>query len=147
MKCGVHVALSRWPEDITPHIRSVKALGFDGVEISLLGMSDEKIDFLYRLTRDLELEVTCTTGLSPEHDVASADPAVREAGRTYLRWGVETVSKLGSELLTGVIFVPWGYFRPGEKADRLARSAESLASVEDARAGLVFIKSRAGTAG
>lgn len=133
MKFGVHVALwmTRWPEDITAHIRTVKALGFDGVEISLLGMSDDKIDQLRSLTEALGLEVTCTTGLSPEHDIASADPALREAGLGYMRWGIETAAKLGSSLLTGVIYAPWGRFKPGEKPDRLARSAESLGALEE----------------
>ena len=133
MKYGVHVALwmARWPEDISPHIRTVKDLGFDGVEISLLGMSDEKVDYLHGLIKELGLGVTCTTGLSPEHDIASADPAVREAGLDYLRWGIETAAKLGASLLTGVIYAPWGFFRPGEKAARTDRSAESLASVAD----------------
>ena len=132
MKYAVHVALwmSRWPEDIAPHIRVVRELGFDGVEISLLGMTDEKTDFLRTLTRDLDLEVTCTTGLAPEQDIASEDPEVQKAGLDYLRWGVETAAKLGSSLLTGVVFAPWGFFRPGEKAERLKRSAQSLASTE-----------------
>lgn len=134
MKYGVHVALwmSRWPEDIAPHIRTVAELGFDGVEISLLGMSDEKIAFLRQLTKDLGLEVTCTTGLAPEQDIASADAEVRKVGCDYLRWGIEVSSKLGSEQLTGVVFAPWGFFRSGEKAERTKRSADSLASIEDA---------------
>ena len=131
MKYGVHVALwmAQWPEDIGPHIRTVKELGFDGVEISLLGMSDEKIDYLRALIRDLGLDVTCTTGLSKEHDIASTDPAVRDAGLDYLRWGIEATAKLGASLLTGVVYAPWGHFRPGEKADRTRRSAESLGMV------------------
>ena len=128
MKYGVHVALwmAQWPEDISPHIQTVKELGFDGVEISLLGMSDEKIDFLRGLIKDLGLEVTCTTGLSTEHDIASGDTDQREAGCSYLRWGIETSAKLGASLLTGVVYAPWGYFRPGEKEERTSRSAESL---------------------
>ena len=132
MKYGVHVALwmARWPEDITGHMRTVRELGFDGVEISLLGMSDEKISQLRGLAEELGLEVTCTTGLSADHDIASADASVREAGLDYLRWGIETADKLGSRLLTGVIYAPWGQFRPGEKGERSARSAESLAQLD-----------------
>ena len=44
MKYGVHLALwmSRWPEEIDQHIQTAAEIGFDGVEISLLGMDDEK---------------------------------------------------------------------------------------------------------
>ena len=128
MQFGVHVALwmARWPEDIMPHIREVKDLGFDGVEMSLLGMSDEKIESLANLTRDLGLAVTCTTGLGAEHDITSANQEIRKAGVDYLRWGAGVAAKLGSKLLTGVIYGPWGCFDPDRKTERLAQSAESL---------------------
>ncbi len=128
MKYGVHVALwmSRWPEDITPHIRTVAELGFDGIEISLLGMSDEKVKSLHDLIRELGLEVTCTTGLAKDDDIASDDPAVRERGLRYMEWAIDTAARLGAQLLTGVVYAPWGQFWPGEKAARAERSAASL---------------------
>ena len=48
MKYGVHLALwmSRWPERIDEHIETAAKIGFDGVEISLLGMDDKKIKHL-----------------------------------------------------------------------------------------------------
>ena len=129
MKYGVHVALwmARWPEDIAPHIRTVAELGFDGVEISLLGVSDEKVAFLNGLIRELGLEVTCTTGLAKTDDITSDDATVRARGLDYMRWGIETTAGLGATLLTGVVYAPWGQFGPGDKVARTARSAESLA--------------------
>lgn len=131
MKYGVHVALwmARWPEDIAPHIRTVADLGFDGVEISLLGMGDEKVDFLRQLIGEVGLEVTCTTGLAKADDIASADPAIRARGLDYMRWAIDTAAGLGAALLTGVVYAPWGQFGPGDKAARTARSAASLATL------------------
>ena len=133
MKYGVHLALwmSRWPEDIDGHIQTAAELGFDGVEISLLGMSDEKIRHLKRLIRDHDLEVTCTTGLSISDDIASDDEVTRNRGIDYLRWAVQTTAGLGSKLLTGVLYAPWGHFVPGQKSERFNRSGESLAAVSD----------------
>ena len=117
MKYGVHLALwmARWSEEIDGHIRTAAELGFDGIEISLLGMSDEKVLRLNQAIRNQNLEVTCTTGLSVSDDVASDDEATRNRGIDYLRWAVQTTAGLGAKLLTGVLYAPWGHFVPGQK--------------------------------
>jgi D-psicose/D-tagatose/L-ribulose 3-epimerase len=46
--------------------------------------------------------------LSLDSDITSNDPAVRQAGIDYLAWAIRTVAALGSPLLTGVIYAPWG---------------------------------------
>ena len=40
MKFGVHSGLwmARWTDEVAPIVRIVAELGFDGIEISLLGM-------------------------------------------------------------------------------------------------------------
>lgn len=133
MKYGVHLALwmAQWQEDIDAHIRTAAGLGFDGVEISLLGMSDRRIRHLNQVIRDNGLEVTCTTGLAISDDLASDDEATRSRGIGYLRWAIQTTAELGSKLLTGVLYAPWGHFVPGQKADRLKRSGGSLAAVSE----------------
>ena len=133
MKYGVHLALwmSKWPERIDEHIETAAKIGFDGVEISLLGMDDKKIKHLAQLIEGHGLEVTCTTGLSVSDDVASEDSTTRERGINYLNWAIDTTAALGSKLLSGVLYAPWGYFCPTQKTERLKRSAESLRSIED----------------
>jgi D-psicose/D-tagatose/L-ribulose 3-epimerase len=133
MKFGIHAGLwmARWTDDIAPILRTVADLGFDGVEISLLGMTDEKASALAGLIRDHGLEVTCSDGLSKAADITSADPAVRAAGQEHLQWAIRTVAMLGGRGLAGVIYAPWGVFDPDNKAVRSQRSAEMLGRLHD----------------
>lgn len=132
MKFGIHAGLwqARWTDEITPILRTVADLGFDGVEVSLLGMSDEKATALGKAVKDHGLEVTCSDGLAPDKDITSCDADVRAAGITYLQWAIETAARIGSRGLAGVVFAPWGVFDPLNKPTRAARSAEALGSLD-----------------
>jgi D-psicose/D-tagatose/L-ribulose 3-epimerase len=132
MKYGVHAGLwmARWTDDIAPILRTVADLGFDGVEISLLGMTDDKAVALARLIRNHGLAVTCSDGLSRAADITSEDADVRAAGLAHLRWAIRTVAALGGAGLAGVVYAPWGVFDPSRKARRRALSAEMLAQVD-----------------
>ena len=131
MKYGIHLALwtADWSENMDEHVKLAADLGFAGVEISLLGMSDQKISNLRSLIQDNGLGVTCTSGLSKEHDLASGDSEIHSKSIDYLHWAIETTAGLGSNLLTGVLYAPWGYFVPEKKAERVVRAAEGLASL------------------
>jgi D-psicose/D-tagatose/L-ribulose 3-epimerase len=133
MKFGVHAGLwmARWTDDIVPILRVVADLGFDGIEISLLGMTDEKAAALAGLIRDHKLEVTCSDGLSKAADITSADPEIQAAGLAHLQWAIRTVAMLGGHGLAGVIYAPWGVFDPDNKAVRSQRSAEMLGRLHD----------------
>ncbi len=136
MKFGVHAGLwmARWTDDIEPILRHVADLGFDGVEISLLGMSTEKAVALAGLIRDIGLQVTCSDGLSAQADITSADPELRQAGLRHLRWAVETTATLGSRGLAGVLYAPWGAFDVANKVARAQRSVEAFIALEPALA-------------
>jgi len=133
MKYGVHAGLwmARWTDEITPILRIVADLGFDGVEVSLLGMSDEKARALGKALQDHGLQVTCSDGLSVDKDITSDDPAVRQAGIDYLRWAVRTTHAIGSQGLAGVVYAPWGVYDPQNKSIRASRSAEAFAAIDD----------------
>jgi len=132
MKYGVHAGLwmARWTDEIAPILQVVADLGYDGVEISLLGMSDEKAATLGRTIADHGLQVTCSDGLSKAADITSEDADIRAAGLAHLRWAVATVAQLGGRGLAGVVYAPWGVFDPAHKAARTARSAEMLAQID-----------------
>lgn len=133
MKFGVHAGLwmARWTDDIAPILRTVADLGFDGVEVSLLGMTDEKATALAGLVRDHGLQVTCSDGLSRAADITSEDGDVRAAGLAHLRWAIRTVATLGGTGLAGVVYAPWGVFDPPRRDRRRALSADMLGQVDD----------------
>lgn len=132
MKFGVHAGLwmAHWTDDIAPILKTVADLGFDGIEISLLGMDDAKAATLGKLIRDHGLGVTCSDGLSRAADITSDAPAVRQAGLAHLRWAVRTAARLGAGGLAGVVYAPWGVFDPAHRAARTARSTEMLAQLD-----------------
>lgn len=132
MKYGVHAGLwmARWTDELAPIVRTVAELGFDGVEVSLLGMSDERAEALGRLIKDHSIEVTCSDGLSVETDITSDDEVVRSAGIDHLRWAIRTTSIIGSRGLAGVVYAPWGVYDPANITARSARSAEAFAAVD-----------------
>lgn len=132
MKFGIHAGLwqAQWTDEIIPILRTVADLGFDGVEVSLLGMTDEKAAALGKAVRDHGLEVTCSDGLAPDKDITSDDADVRAAGVAYLTWAIETTTKIGARGLAGVVFAPWGVFDPLNKPVRAARSAEALGALD-----------------
>ena len=45
MKFGVHLALwaRQWDDDVIPYAERAADLGFDGVELSLLGMTSDRM--------------------------------------------------------------------------------------------------------
>jgi D-psicose/D-tagatose/L-ribulose 3-epimerase len=132
MKFGVHAGLwmARWTDEISPILKTVAELGYDGVEVSLLGMSDEKAEALGQQVRDHGLEVTCSDGLSVDADITSANQEVREAGVRYLEWAIQTTAKIGSNGLAGVVYAPWGVFDPANKAVRATRSAQAFSRLD-----------------
>ena len=75
MKLGVHSAtfVKEWSEDIKPYIKKCSDAGYKSVEVSLLGQDFYKAKEIGKYAKDLNIEITCTTGLSNEEDITSED--------------------------------------------------------------------------
>ena len=133
MKFGIHAGLwmAKWTDEISPILKIVADIGFDGVEISLLGMDTHKAKELNKVIKDHGLEVTCSDGLSVSADITSSDPSLQEKGEEHLKWAIKTTAILGSNNLAGVIYAPWGVFDPKNKKKRSENSAKVLSRLDN----------------
>ena len=59
MKYGVHLALwmKTWQDDVVPYLEEASRLGFDGGELSLLGMDEANVARIRRAAETLGLEL------------------------------------------------------------------------------------------
>ncbi len=132
MKYGIHSGLwmTRWTDEIDPIMSVVADLGFDGVEISLLGIGHERAGVLNNAARDRGLEITCSTGLAAHEDPTSPDSEIRDTAQTALENAIRIAAELGARRLAGVLAAPWGVFDPDDKPGRAARSAEVLGRLD-----------------
>lgn len=132
MRFGIHAGLwmKAWTDDLAPIFAHAAEIGFDGVEVSLLGIGHDRAGLIRRQASDHGLALTCSTGLSPDADPTSPDPEVRKNAVAVLRNAIEVTRALGSEGLAGVVAAPWGVFDPGNKEERGARSADTLRQLD-----------------
>ena len=131
MKIGVHLALwaKQWDDDVIPYAELAADLGFDGVELSLLGMTTDRIRAIRQAVERRGLQITCTTGLGAQADISSLDPPRRAAGLEYLLQSVRTTAALGSRLLTGVLYAPWNVRVQAHRTERWNHAVEGLRQV------------------
>ena len=131
MQFGVHLALfaRQWDDDVIPYAELAADLGFDGVELSLLGMTSDRIRAIRQAVERRGLQITCTTGLGVPADISSLDPACRAAGLDYLVQSVRTSAALGSRLLTGVLYAPWNVRVQEHRAERWNHAVDGLRQV------------------
>lgn len=121
--------MKTWADDPEPIFKTVADIGFDGVELSLLGIGLDRAETIAKQAADYGLEVTCSTGLGPEADPTSSDAKVREHALSVLREAIEVTQKLGAKGLAGVVAAPWGVFDPANKRERATRAAQTLSQL------------------
>lgn len=131
MKIGMHAAtwMRSWQDDVVPLVREAATLGFDSVELSLLGGDAAARRRVRDEARSAELDLTCTTGLAPSTDVGSADAEVRAAGRAALASAVRASAELGAGHLSGVLYGAWGHSDPARREERWGHAVDALRGV------------------
>lgn len=138
MKYGIYYAYweKEWKADYIPYVKKVKELGFDILEIGcafLPSMSDE---YLQRLREEAEkwgVRLTGGYGPAPEHNIASANPAVVKAAfanyeKTFQKMKVAGMKKIGGGLYS---YWPVDYSKPIDKQGDLARSIANVRELGD----------------
>ena len=127
-KIGIHLSYwqESWSDPLAPLFQRAKDAGFDVVELPLL--APHRMDFQY-LKSALDragLLASCGTGLSPETDITSPDPDVRATGMAHLLACLRGAAQLGSPILGGLTYAPWGVFPEGDWSRRWAQCVDSL---------------------
>ncbi len=133
MILGVHSAtfVKNWHEDVMPYIRMCKEAGYKSIEVSLLGQTPYSAKEISNLANDLNISLTCTTGLSKEEDISSSDPHVQKNGVDALKRAIDMTSIMEANLLTGVVHAAWGISNTlgKEKQDKFKNSSNSIKKI------------------
>jgi len=133
MIIGVHSAtfVKNWHEDVTPYICKCAEAGFKSVEVSLLGQTPESAKKISNLADDLNISLTCSTGLTKDEDISSSDPSIQKNGVEALKKAINMTSIMSSGLLTGVVHSAWGISNTlGEgKEDKFINSSNSIKKI------------------
>ena len=133
MILGVHSAtfVKNWHEDITPYIHKCKQAGYKSVEVSLLGQTPASAKEISKLAKDLNISLTCTTGLSKNEDISSSNPVVQKNGVETLKRAIDMTSIMEANLLTGVVHAAWGVSNSlGKgKEDKFKNSSNSIKKI------------------
>ncbi|MEP2531498.1 sugar phosphate isomerase/epimerase family protein [Shimia sp.] len=132
MKFGIHAGLwmKAWTDDPAPIFKIAADIGFDGVELSLLGIGTDRAKMIGKQAADCGLELTCSTGLGPEADPTSSDADVRANAVAVLSEAITITNMLGARGLAGVVAAPWGVFDPDNKVVRAERAAQTLSKLD-----------------
>ena len=131
MKLAVHMSMfcKTWVDDIKPHLKKVKEMGFDGAEISLFGNAPEQVADTLKYAKHIGLDVICGTGVTAETDPASEDPKIRKQAVNYLKDCVDQVATVGGLYLNGVLYAPWQGFSEVSRQTRWKNASEVLREV------------------
>lgn len=129
VKLGFNLLL--WGVNITqahlPLFGNLKAAGFDGIEIPVVGQPETDIKAMRGELEALDLACTTATFITEEVNPISADAAVRAAGLETLKQRIDQSAMLGSDLLVGGIYQAHKYFvGRGATAQEWDWSAEYL---------------------
>ena len=119
-----------WTGDYKYFAKKVADIGFDILEISagdLLTMSDNDIDELKAISKDLGIEITSNIGPAKKYDVASSQKSIRDDGIKFLSNIMKKMDRLDSRSLVGVMYTYWpNDFTDLDKEGAWARGVESV---------------------
>jgi len=95
-------------------LESIKAWGFDGIEVARFDFRGFPARILGQAVRNEGLEVTFCSALTGDLSLVSDDPRVRQRAADFIRAAVETAAEIGSPVLVGPYLAPVGLL-PGRR--------------------------------
>ncbi len=133
MKVGVHLSMlcKTWQDDVSAQLEKLKEGGFDSVEISMYGIQRSQLGTVAKKAQNLGLDISLGTGITPDTDISSSDPAVQKAGIEYLKECCDFANDIGAKFINGVIYAPWQGFSKEPRIERYKRSAQCLQEISD----------------
>lgn len=117
------------PEELRDRLRRASDIGFDFVELlsnPLLEWSESDRQAFKQTAEDLDLTLSFVNVLTPETDISSPDPVVRERGADQWKASIELVDEMDGLVLAGTV----GQWNPDfavdleEKAERVDRAID-----------------------
>lgn len=88
-------------EDLFPIIERLKNIGYDGVEYFVGSTDEAAYKQLGKHSKELGLEVTTVTVVSPDANPINPDATIRAKGLDQIKWSIDRTYDLGAKLLCG----------------------------------------------
>lgn len=128
MKIGLHLSMlcKTWKDDVSPYLEALRDAGFDGVEISLYGASQDTLHRSFEKANALGFDIFCGSGVDEAHDPSSEDEQIREQALAYLKQCIDTTCLAHGKELHGVLYAPWQSFSDLNREQRWKHSATVL---------------------
>ncbi|MGY6743984.1 MAG: sugar phosphate isomerase/epimerase family protein [Cecembia sp.] len=128
-------------DELKPILDRLKKIGYDGAEFFVGSPDEAAYKNIGNYCREIGLEVTTVSVLSPEENLISAEAAVRQKGLEKIKWIIDRSHDLGSQVLCGPIHSAFGTFSKAAPQEvEYERSAEMLHKAGDyaAQAGILL---------
>ncbi|EKB49461.1 sugar phosphate isomerase/epimerase family protein [Cecembia lonarensis] len=128
-------------DELKPILDRLKKIGYDGAEFFVGSPDEAAYKNIGNYCREIGLEVTTVSVLSPEENLISADAAVRQKGLEKIKWIIDRSHDLGSQVLCGPIHSAFATFSKAAPQEiEYERSAEMLHQAGDyaAQAGILL---------
>ncbi|MBW2270298.1 MAG: sugar phosphate isomerase/epimerase [Deltaproteobacteria bacterium] len=139
MKYGMNLLL--WTDDPTlerwlPLYERLKGMGFDGVELPLMGATPERFAALGRRLEDMGLERTAVNVRSVEEDPIATEASIRSAAAAGLEFTIDCAEAAGARLLAGPLYAALGRFSgAGPSPEEWERGVAAMRQAADYAAG------------
>ena len=138
MKYGIYYAYweKEWAADYVKYVDKAASLGFDILEIGAAPLPDytpEQIRSLGSAARDAGIRLTAGYGPTWNHNMGSADPAIRREAEEWFKRCFDVMGQLDIRLIGGALYSYWpvDYSREIRKEEDWKQSVEGVRRLSD----------------